>query len=106
MIDIYSQEEYDLVIKLRSWSVKVDLLAMEFWNPKIPKSKVDLTKPLLWLRIYNMKSYFDNPPTKKSTATAVGEVKDLDPRDCIVQKRKVQKAQVIIDVRDRLRMVF
>lgn len=105
MIKFYTNEEYDMVFKLRPWFLEEDLLVLEPWNPMIPRTKVDLTTQILWLRLYNMQPEFSNPPIVKSIAS-MGEVKELDPSGCIVPKGKVQKVKVLINDRDPLRRGF
>ncbi|XP_026451939.1 uncharacterized protein LOC113352321 [Papaver somniferum] len=106
MIKFYTQEEYEVVLKFRPWFIEGDLMALVPWDPSFPKSLMDLTKKLLWLRLYNMHPEFAYPPIVSGIASAMGEVKELDPKDCILPKGKVQKVLVLIDVRDPLRRGF
>ncbi|XP_026448614.1 uncharacterized protein LOC113348917 [Papaver somniferum] len=106
LIKFHTHDEYEVVLKFHPWFIEGDLLVLEPWNPKIPKSKVDLTKQLFWMRLYNMQPGFVTPDIVNGIAGAMGEVKELDPPDCIIPKGKVQKALVLIDVRDPLRRGF
>lgn len=63
-----------MVFKLRPWFVEGDLLILEPRNPIIPKRKVDLTKQLLWLRLYKMQPEFAYPPVIKIISSAMVEV--------------------------------
>lgn len=49
-----------------------------------------------------MKPGFSNKNIVMEIASAMGEVRALYPPDCIVQKGKVQKALVLLDVRNPL----
>ncbi|XP_026458891.1 uncharacterized protein LOC113359484 [Papaver somniferum] len=106
LIKFQTQNEYEVVLKFRPWFLEGDLLALEPWNPQIPRSSVDLTKHLMWMRLYNMQPGFANPKIVYSIAEAMGKVKELDPPDCVVPKGKVQKALVLLDVRNPLRREF
>ncbi|XP_026383563.1 uncharacterized protein LOC113279065 [Papaver somniferum] len=106
LIKFQTSEEYEVILKFRPWFLDSDLLVPEPWNPKIPKSQVDITKQLFWLRLYNMQPGFANKDIMEGIVSAMGEVKELDPPDCIVPKGKLQKALVLIDVRDPLRRGF
>ncbi|XP_026383479.1 uncharacterized protein LOC113278978 [Papaver somniferum] len=103
LIKFHTHDDYEVVLKFRPWFLEGDLFILEPWNPQMPKSLVDLTKQLLWLRLYNMQPGFANQKIVYGIASAMGEVKELDPKDCIIPKGKVQKALVLLDVRNPLR---
>ncbi|XP_026438984.1 uncharacterized protein LOC113337536 [Papaver somniferum] len=106
LVKFHTTEEYYIVIKFKPWFLEGDLFALEPWNPKIPKSLVDLTKVLLWIRLYNLQPGFAYPNIIRSIVSPMGDVKELDLPECIVAKGKVQKALVLLDVRDPLRRGF
>ncbi|XP_026417242.1 uncharacterized protein LOC113312720 [Papaver somniferum] len=102
LVKFQTQDEYDVVLKLRPWFLDGDLFVLVPWNPEIPKSLVDLTKQLFWLRLYNMQPGFATVNIVYSLSTVMGEVKELDPPDCVLPKGKIQRVSVVIDVRNPL----